>query len=315
MARANIKGKSLLSWMDYTAEEIYYLLDIALKVKEERRKGQAHSRLKGKSIALLFEKRSTRTRCAFETAIGEEAGHPVFLSTDDIQLGAKETIKDTARVLGRMFDAIQFRGYQQKTVEVLAAHSGVPVYNGLTDMYHPTQVLADIMTLIEIFSQVKGLKLCYLGDGRNNVANSLLLICAKLGLHISIISPATLQPQAQHVQICSDIAKASGSRIVITDKLEEVQGANAIYTDVWVSMGEENKKNERLACLKNYQVDANLMAKTQNRDSVFLHCLPAVCGQEVSEEVFESPASRVWDQAENRKHSIKAILLSSLGLE
>ncbi|MDR1319762.1 MAG: ornithine carbamoyltransferase [Treponema sp.] len=307
-----LKGRSLLTWLDYSEEEIRYLLDFSKKVKEESKTGQISRRFEGKTLALLFEKRSTRTRCAFETAFGEEGGHPVFLSTADIQLGAKESLEDTARVLGRMFTAIQFRGFKQSTAETLAKYSGVPVYNGLTDQFHPTQVLADIMTLEESFGPAAGRKLCYVGDGRNNIARSLFIICAKLGVHFTVVTPAGLLPDKELVDKCSGLAAKSGAKIRIAENPGEAEGADAVYTDVWASMGEESKKEERKALLGPYQVNQALMDKTGRKDSIFLHCLPAVKGEEVSVEVIEGPQSRVWDQAENRKHTIKAIMLATL---
>jgi ornithine carbamoyltransferase len=305
-----LTGRSLLTWLDYTPEEIRYVLDVSKQVKRERKSVQ--ERFKGKTLALLFEKRSTRTRCAFETAFGEEGGHPVFLSTADIQLGAKESIEDTARVLGRMFSAIQFRGFKQSTVETLAKYSGVPVYNGLTDAFHPTQVLADILTLEENFGECKGKKLCFVGDGRNNVARSLLVISARLGVNFSIITPKALSPDSELLKICAPLAQRSGASITVGDDLAEVAGADALYTDVWVSMGEEAKREERRAVLKPYQINQTLMDMTGRKDAIFLHCLPAVKGEEVSADVIDGPQSRAWDQAENRKYTIKAILLATL---
>ncbi|MCL1931689.1 MAG: ornithine carbamoyltransferase [Treponema sp.] len=313
-----LKGRSLLTWLDYSAEEIRYLLDLAHQVKAES-KGAAPSkeggfqRFAGKTIALLFEKRSTRTRCSFETAFGEEGGHPVFLSTADIHLGEKEALEDTARVLGRMFSAIQFRGFKQKTAETLARYSGVPVYNGLTDEFHPTQALADIMTLEENFNPVKGRTLCYVGDGRNNVARSLMVICSKLGVHFTVITPPQLNPDDALRAICAPLAAASGAKITVTADTAAVAGADALYTDVWVSMGEEDKRAERVRLLSPYQVNQALMDKTGSPDSIFLHCLPAVKGEEVTPEVIDGPQSRAWDEAENRKHTIKAIMLATLG--
>jgi ornithine carbamoyltransferase len=308
-----LKGRSLLTWLDYTEEEIRWLLEFARQLKAESKKGETHQRFLGKTLALLFEKRSTRTRCAFETAFGEEGGHPVFLSTQDIQLGAKESLEDTARVLGRMFSAIQYRGFSQSTAETLARYSGVPVYNGLTDSFHPTQVLADIMTLEESFGSSRGRRLCYIGDGRNNVARSLMVICAKLGVHFTIITPAVLSPDEALVETCKPLAAVSGARIRVTDQAAEVQGADAVYTDVWTSMGEEDKKEERRRLLSPYQVNQALMDKTGRRDSIFLHCLPAVKGEEVTADVIDGERSRAWDEAENRKHTIKAIMLATLG--
>jgi ornithine carbamoyltransferase len=307
----SFKGRSLLTWLDYEGAEIRFLLELSKQVKKE--KALCKQRFTGKTLALLFEKRSTRTRCAFETAFGEEGGHPVFLSTADIQLGAKESVEDTARVLGRMFSAIQFRGFKQSTVETLAAYSGVPVFNGLTDLFHPTQVLADMMTLEENLGSCEGKKLCFVGDGRNNVARSLIVISAKLGVHCTIITPAKLNPDEDLIKQCAPLAAASGSKIRVTKDTAEVEGADALYTDVWTSMGEEAKKAEREALLRPYQVNSALMAKTGKADSIFLHCLPAVKGEEVTEDVIECPRSRVWDEAENRKHTIKAIMLASLG--
>ncbi|MDR3341355.1 MAG: ornithine carbamoyltransferase [Treponema sp.] len=313
MTPETFKGRSLLTWLDYTEAEIRYLLDVSKQVKGEKQRGEVHQRFTGKTIALLFEKRSTRTRCAFETAFGEEGGHPVFLSTADIQLGAKESIEDTARVLGRMFNAIQFRGFKQATVEALAQFSGVPVYNGLTDTFHPTQALADILTIEENFGQSRGKKLCFVGDGRNNVARSLMVICSKLGVHFTIITPPSLNPDAGLLTQCLSMAAASGAAIRITEDTAEVKGADAIYTDVWVSMGEEAKREARFRLLSPYQVNQALMDKTGRGDSIFLHCLPAVKGEEVTPEVIDGPQSRAWDEAENRKHTIKAIMLATLG--
>ncbi len=312
MIHNSLKGRSLLTLLDYSAEEIRCLLDLSKTVKEERKAGKALQRFLGKTIALIFEKRSTRTRCAFETAFGEEGGHPVFLSTDDIQLGAKESIEDTARVLGRMFDAIQFRGFSQKTVEILAEYSGVPVYNGLTDVFHPTQALADLLTIEEQFGDSRGKKLCFVGDGRNNVARSLMVICAKMGVNITIISPERLFPDQALIDTCKSLASASGSVLSITSDIEAVSGAHAVYTDVWVSMGEEDKIEERKALLGPYKVTAELMAKSGRADTIFLHCLPAVKGMEVSADVIEGSMSRVWDEAENRKHTIKALMLATI---
>lgn len=304
------KGRSLLNWIDWKSQEIEQILNWAIQVKSESHKGEIHQRFLGKTIALIFEKRSTRTRSSFETAFGEEGGHPVFMSTDDIQLGGKESVEDTARVLGRMFNAIEFRGFKQSHVETLAKFSGVPVINGLTDDFHPTQVLADIMTLKENFGNLKGLSLCFCGDGRNNMARSLMLICAKFGINFSIFAPKELFPDQEIIKICTPFAQESGSRITISDEISVVKGADCLYTDVWVSMGEESLKEERTKLLKPYQVNKNLMEATGKSNTIFLHCLPAVKNQEVTEEVFESNASKVWDQAENRKHTIKAIMLA-----
>lgn len=307
--KAPFKGRSLLNWIDWTPEEIETLLDLAFQVKAEAHRGEIHQRFLGKTIALIFEKRSTRTRSSFETAFGEEGGHPVFMSTDDIQLGGKESVKDTARVLGRMFSAIEFRGFKQSHVEELAKYSGIPVINGLTDSFHPTQALADIMTLKEAFGKLKGLKWAFCGDGRNNVARSMMLISAKLGINFAIYSPKELFPDEEIIKICAPFAKVSGAKIEISDKIDILKDADCLYTDVWVSMGEEALKEERTKLLSPFQVNADLMRSTGKSETIFMHCLPAVKGQEVTEEVFEGPASRVWDEAENRKHTIKAIML------
>lgn len=307
-----LKGRSLLTLAEYGRGEVEYLIDLAEQVKKESREEKGNRRFEGLSLALLFEKRSTRTRCAFETAFGEEGGHPVFLSNADIQLGAKETVEDTARVLGRMFDAIQFRGFRQKTVETLANYSGVPVYNGLTDLYHPTQVLADLMTLKEEVGKLEGAKLAYVGDGRNNVANSLLLGCALTGVSISVAAPTQLYPAGELIDKARELAAKSGATVTVTtDVSKAVNGADAIYTDVWYSMGEESKEQERRALLGPYQVTQALF-ESENAP-IFLHCLPAVRGNEVTAEVIDGPRSRVWDEAENRKHTIKAVMLATLG--
>lgn len=304
------KGRSLLNWIDWTPDEILQILDYAILVKKQSHAGEVHQRFLGKTIALIFEKRSTRTRSSFETAFGEEGGHPVFMSTADIQLGGKESVQDTARVLGRMFSAIEFRGFKQEHVEQLAKYSGIPVINGLTDDFHPTQVLADVMTLKEHFGTLKGLTLCFCGDGRNNMARSLMLICSKLGINFSIYAPKELMPDQEIIEICKPFAAASGAKIAISDSRDVVKGADCLYTDVWVSMGEEALKEERCRLLQPYQVNSGLMKFTGKDNAIFLHCLPAVKEQEVTEEVFESSASLVWDEAENRKHTIKAIMLA-----
>ena len=307
--KAPFKGRSLLNWIDWSPDEIETLLDIAYTVKVEAKRGEVHARFAGKTIALIFEKRSTRTRSAFESAFGEEGGHPVFMSTQDIQLGAKESVKDTARVLGRMFNAIEFRGFKQEHAEELSLWSGVPVINGLTDAFHPTQALADVMTLKERFGKLKGLKWCFCGDGRNNVARSLMLISAKLGIDFSVYSPKELFPDETIQNICAPFAAQSGAKITLGDDKSVVRGADCLYTDVWVSMGEEALKDARTKLLSPFRVTEELMSETGKSTSVFMHCLPAVKGEEVSEAVFESKASIVWDEAENRKHTIKAIML------
>jgi ornithine carbamoyltransferase len=312
MVSLALKGRSLLTWLDYTEEEIRFLLELSKRLKAESKKGEVHRRFTGKTLALVFEKRSTRTRCAFETAFGEEGGHPVFLSTQDIHLGVKEALEDTARILGCMFSAIQFRGFKQSTAETLAKYSGVPVYNGLTDDYHPTQALADVQTLEENFGNCAGKRLCFVGDGRNNVVRSLLVISSKLGINLTIISPPELKPDPALMARCAPLARVSGAEIRVSPDPGEVEGADALYTDVWVSMGEESQKEERLRLLKPYQVNQALMDKTGRKDSIFMHCLPAIKGEEVTAGVLDGPQSRAWDEAENRKHTIKAIMLSTL---
>ena len=311
----NLRGRSFLTLKDYSKDEIEYLLSLAGQLKEKKRKGILGDRLKGKNIALIFEKPSTRTRCSFTIGCIDEGGHPEYLGSDNIQLGHKESIEDTARVLGRMFDGIQFRGFSHENVEKLAKYSGVPVWNGLTDSYHPTQILADFLTLKEQFGKLEGLKLVYTGDGRNNMANSLLIGASKMGIHITILSPKSLWPQGELIDICKDYAKTSGSKIEITDKVEAVEGADAIYTDVWCSMGEEDLAAERIKILKPYQVNDELLAKTGKAHTIVLHCLPAVKGNEITYEVFERFSKIIFDQAENRMHTIKAIMVATLGNE
>ncbi|HTO21462.1 MAG TPA: ornithine carbamoyltransferase, partial [Spirochaetia bacterium] len=239
---ASLKGRSLLTLKDWSPAEVRFVLDLSRQVKKERKAGKRPQRFQGSTLALLFEKRSTRTRCAFETAFGEEGGHPVFLSTADIHLGTKEALEDTARVLGRMFDAIEFRGFKQSTVEALAKWSGVPVYNGLTDEWHPTQVLADLMTLEEELGSLAGRKLVFVGDGRNNVAHTLLVGCAQLGVHVTVAAPASLQPAPEVVAWARQMGSKTGAQVgAVTDAAAAVRGADAVYTDVWVSMGEEEK--------------------------------------------------------------------------
>ncbi len=309
----NFRGRSLLTLLDLSGDDIRYLLDVSHLLKAERTAFQINQRFRGKTLAMLFEKRSTRTRCAFETAFGEEGGHPVFLSSSDIQLGVKESIEDTARVLGRMFDAIMFRGFEHKTVETLAAFAGVPVYNGLTDMFHPTQVLADLMTMEENFGRLAGLNFVYTGDGRNNMANSLMVGCAAMGVNCTILSPESLYPESELVDTAKQIAYDSGSMLTITSSIEEaVPGADVIYTDVWVSMGEEDKAADRMKLLEPYRVNSEMMELTGNPEVIFMHCLPAVKGNEVTVDVIEGSSSVVWDEAENRKHTIKALMVASL---
>lgn len=309
----NLKGRSFLTLKDFTKEEIAYLLDLAADLKKKKKQGITGNSLKGKNIALIFEKPSTRTRCSFTIGCIDEGGHPEYLGKDEIQLGHKESVEDTARVLGRMFDGIEFRGFKQDTVEKLAKYSKVPVWNGLTDEYHPTQILADFMTLQEQFGKLEGLHLVYVGDGRNNMANSLMIGSAKMGLHFTILAPKDLWPTDELVSLCEEYTKESGGTITISDKLDAVKDADAIYTDVWCSMGEEDKSAERIALLQPYQVNHELFAKTGKDNTILLHCLPAVKGKEVTEKLFEEHAEVIFDEAENRMHTIKAVMVATLG--
>ncbi|WP_349947720.1 ornithine carbamoyltransferase [Lacrimispora sp. BS-2] len=309
----NLKGRNFITLKDYSPEEIGYLLDLAADLKAKKKQGITGSSLKGKNIALIFEKPSTRTRCSFVVAAVDEGAHPEYLGKDDIQLGHKESVEDTARVLGRVFDGIEFRGFKHKTVEDLAKYAGVPVWNGLTDDYHPTQILADLLTMKEHFGYLKGLRFVYAGDGRNNMANSLMIGMSKMGVHFTILAPKNLWPKEELVELCQGYAKESGSTITLTEDTAAVKAADTIYTDVWCSMGEEDKAAQRIALLKPYQVNKELMEKTGKDTTIFMHCLPAVKGNEVTEEVFESAASVVFDEAENRMHTIKAVMVATLG--
>lgn len=309
----NLKGRNFLTLKDFSREEIEYLVDLAAKLKAEKKNGITGTSLKGKNIALIFEKPSTRTRCAFTVACNDEGGFPEYLGKDEIQLGHKESVEDTARVLGRMFDGIEFRGYSHETVEKLAEYSKAVVWNGLTDEYHPTQILADLLTIKEHFGKIAGLNFVYLGDGRNNMANSLMIGASKVGMNITVVSPEELWPKQELVDLCRGYAKEAGSEVLVTDSTDAVEGADILYTDVWCSMGEEAKAAERVSLLKNYQINTGLMKKTGKDTTIFLHCLPAVKGNEVTEEVFESPASLVFEEAENRMHTIKAVMVATLG--
>ena len=311
----NLFGRNFLTLKDYTREEIEYLLDLAMKLKVDKKKGITGDRLKGKNIALLFEKPSTRTRCAFVVGARDEGGFPEYLGKDDIQLGHKESVADTARVLGRMFDGIEFRGFKHSTVEELAKYAGVPVWNGLTDEYHPTQILADLLTMREYFGKIEGLNFVYVGDGRNNMANSLMIGMTKLGVNMTNLAPKSLYPSDELVNLCKGYANKSGAKLNISDDLDAVKGADVIYTDVWASMGEEDKAKERIDLLRPYQVNKALMDKTGKDSTIFMHCLPAVKGYEVTEDIFESDKSVVFDEAENRMHTIKAVMVATLGRE
>lgn len=321
----NLKGRSFLKLLDFTSDEINHLIQTAKDLKANKRAGIKGNSLDKKSIALIFEKPSTRTRCAFVAATVDEGGHPEYLGPSDIQMGKKESVEDTAKVLGRMFDGIQFRGFHQSTVETLAAHAGVPVWNGLTNEWHPTQILADFLTVLENFGYLKGITFVYTGDGRNNMANSLMVGAAKMGMDFRIVSPKSLFPEAELVSQCKKIAAENGGTITLEEDVTKgVAGADVIYTDVWASMGEEDQIPNRIKLLKNYQVNSEMMSKTGKDSTIFLHCLPAfhddetVLGKqfpdikEVTDEVFRSNASKVFDQAENRLHTIKAVMVSTI---
>lgn len=326
----SLQGRHLLTLKDYTPQEIQFLLDLALDLKRKKRAGLRGELLKGKNIVLLFEKTSTRTRCAFEVAGFDEGAQVTFLSNS--QMGKKESIADTAQVLGRYYDGIEFRGFKQDTVDQLAKYAGVPVWNGLTDLYHPTQILADFMTIIEhVNKPLNKTKLVYVGDARNNMGNSLMIGAAKLGMHFVGIAPQELFPEESLVKEMEEVAKETGAKIEFTEDIATgVKDADAIYTDVWVSMGEEDKFAERINQLKPYQVNMEMLKLTNNPDVIFMHCLPAchdtdtVIGQEVYEkhglpemevtdEVFRSKHSVVFDEAENRMHTIKAVMVATIG--
>ena len=323
---STLKNRSLLTLNDLTDAEMLGIIDLAIALKARRDSGMRGDLLSRKNIALIFEKGSTRTRCAAAIAVREEGGNAEYLTRNDTHFGVKESVKDTARVLGRMFDGILFRGFAQKTAEDLAHHSGVPVWNGLTDVAHPTQILADLMTMRQNFGEIRGKKLVYIGDGRNNVANSLMLGCAKAGVNYVNCTPPALLPDPALVANAKAIAGKNGSAVEIaTDPATAVKGANALYTDVWVSMGEEDKKAERVALLTPYQVNMTLAERTGNLggELIFLHCLPAfhdnetetsrdTGAMEVTHDVFEAPFSKIFDEAENRMHTIKALFVSAL---
>jgi ornithine carbamoyltransferase len=329
----DLHGRNLLRLADFSPEEIVYLIDLAAELKAAKREGREEQKLVGKEIALIFEKDSTRTRCAFEVAAFDQGAHVTFLGPSGSHMGHKETAKDTARVLGRMYDAIEFRGFDQASAEELARHAGVPVYNGLTDEWHPTQILADFLTFREhIGKPYSEISFCYLGDARFNMADSYLIGGGMLGMDVRIASPKQLWPRDEIVRHAEKLAAGSGGTITITeDVAEAVKGADVLLTDVWVSMGEPDEVwAERIELLRPYQVNAEAMAATGNPDCKFMHCLPAFhntdtqVGQEiyekfgmealeVTEEVFESPASVVFDEAENRLHTIKAVMVATLG--
>ncbi len=330
----NLRNRSLLSLMHHTPRELRYLLDLSRDLKRAKYSGTEQQQLKGVNIALIFEKTSTRTRCAFEVAAYDQGANVTYIDPHSSQIGHKESMKDTARVLGRMYDAIEYRGYKQEIVEELAKFAGVPVFNGLTDEYHPTQMLADVLTMREYCDKpLTSISYAYLGDARNNMGNSLLLIGAKLGMDVRIAAPKSRWPEDEHVELCRKFAEESGARIMLTeDANAAVKGVDFVHTDVWVSMGEPVEAwGERIKELLPYQVNMAMMKATENPQAKFMHCLPAfhnsetevgeeiaakypnlANGIEVTEDVFESPLNIAFEQAENRMHTIKAILVSTL---
>jgi len=329
----NLRNRHFLKELDFTPQEIKFLLGLAIELKKSKYAGTEQPRLKGKNIALIFEKDSTRTRCAFEIAALDQGAHVTYLGPSGSQIGKKESMKDTARVLGRMYDGIEYRGYAQTIVEDLAKYSGVPVWNGLTNEFHPTQMLADFMTMMEHTDKpLNQVTFAFLGDAKNNVGNSLMVGAAKMGMDFRAVAPKSCQPDAALVAQCLEIAKETGAKITITDSVEEgVKGCDFLYTDVWVSMGEPAEVwAERIALLKAYQVNMDMVKKTGNPNVKFLHCLPAfhnrettvgedifqkfgLDGLEVTDDVFESEMSIVFDEAENRLHTIKAVMVATLG--
>jgi ornithine carbamoyltransferase len=329
----DLRGRHLLTLADYSPEELNYLLDLSAVLKAAKKEGREEQRLVGKEIALIFEKDSTRTRCAFEVAAYDQGAHVTYLGPGGSHMGHKETVKDTARVLGRMYDAIEFRGFAEGVADELAQWSGVPVYNGLTDEWHPTQILADFLTIREhVPKPLEEVAFCYLGDARFNMADTYLVGGAKLGMDVRIAAPQSLWPSGGFRSLANEIAETSGAKITITeDVAEAVKGCDVLFTDVWVSMGEPDEVwQERIELLKPYQVNAEAMKLTGNPDVKFMHCLPAFHNTEtqvgkeiyekfgmealeVTDEVFESPASLVFDEAENRMHTIKAVMVATLG--
>ena len=325
-----IKQDHLLTLLDYSPEEILEIIELSRELKQQKREGIPHRYLEGKNVVLLFEKDSTRTRCAFEVAAADLGMNAVYIGSSGSQMGKKESIKDTARVLGRMFDGIEYRGFEQKTVECLAEYSGVPVWNGLTNEYHPTQMLADFLTMQEYKGKLKGLKFAYFGDGRYNMGNSYLVTSAKLGLDYRMVGPKALWPNEELIKRCLAIAKQTGAKITFTESVEEgAKDCDVIATDVWVSMGESDSAwAERIDLLKPYQVNKEVMALAKP-DAIFIHCLPSfhnletkvgmevyqkfgLNGLEVTEDVFEGPQSVVFEEAENRLHTIKAVMLATM---
>ncbi len=330
-SRMNLKGRNFLTLKDFTPEEILYLLDLAAELKDKKKRGVPVDTLRGKNVALIFEKTSTRTRCSFEVAAHDLGMGTTYLDPTGSQIGKKESIEDTARVLGRMYEGIEYRGYGQEIVEELAKYAGVPVWNGLTNEYHPTQMLADMLTIREQFGQLKGLRLVYMGDARYNMGNSLMIVCAKLGMHFVACAPEKYFPNQELVALCETYAEESGATITLTENVvAATRDADVIYTDVWVSMGEPAEVwEERIKDLTPYKVTAQVM-KNAKPEAIFLHCLPSfhdlktkigkemydrygIEDMEVTDEVFESPQSKVFDEAENRMHTIKAVMAATLG--
>jgi ornithine carbamoyltransferase len=329
----NLRNRNFLKLLDFTSEEIKYLLDLSADLKKAKCTGTEQQKLKGKNIALIFEKASTRTRCAFEVAALDQGAHVTYLGPSGSQIGQKESMKDTARVLGRMFDGIEYRGYGQSIVEELARYAGVPVWNGLTNEFHPTQILADFMTMLEHSEKpLDKISFCYLGDARNNMGNSLLVGASKMGMDFRAAAPKDCQPEDELVVNCRNIAKKTGAKITITENVDEaVKNVDFLYTDVWVSMGEPDTVwEERIRLLKPYQINMDVVRKTDNPKVKILHCLPAfhnretkvgeeifkkfgLDGMEITEDVFESERSIVFDEAENRLHTIKAVMVATLG--
>lgn len=326
----NLKGRNFLRLLDYTPEEILYLLDLAAELKEKKKKGILHDTLKGKNVALIFEKTSTRTRCSFEVAAHDLGMGTTYLDPAGSQIGKKESIKDTARVLGSMYEGIEYRGFGQDIVEELAKYAGVPVWNGLTNEFHPTQMLADLLTIREHFGRIKGIKLTYMGDARYNMGNSLMVACAKMGMHFTACTTKEYFPDAALVAECEKIARETGGTITLTEDVDAgTKDADVIYTDVWVSMGEPDEVwAERIKALSPYQVNRNVM-ENAGKDAIFMHCLPAfhdlktkigkeveakfgLSELEVTDEVFESAQSVVFAEAENRMHTIKAVMAATL---
>lgn len=325
----NLKGRSLLTLMDFSPLEIRYLLDLARDLKAKKRAGIYNYMLKGKNVVLLFEKNSTRTRCAFEVAALEEGAHVTFLDSNSSQMGKKESLEDTAIVLGRFYDGIEYRGFKQSVVEDLAKYSGVPVWNGLTDVDHPTQILADLMTIEEhVAKPLNKVKVVFAGDTRNNMAYAWMYGCAKMGMHFVALGPKELSPNEDILQTVNKVAEETGAVIQFASDLDAVQGADVIYTDVWASMGEEDQIPERVKLLTPYQVNIDLLKKTANPEVIFMHCLPSFHDfetrmakeqkekgfdiREVTDEVFRSRHSVVFDEAENRMHTIKAVMVATL---